>query len=332
MTYKIGLLEADQEQARWMENVLNRYQQNCPEFAYTMQHYSCGRDLLAHYEQDFDLLILGGELPDMTGVEAARRIRRTDRSVMIVFVTGQTQYAVEAYEVQAFDYIVKPVSYERLSAWLERDFRALARCSSGLVLNIRTRREHLRLTSDMIDYIEIFNHDLLIHTDNGVIRQWDSLSKYEALLEQANFARCSSCYLVNLKYVRGICGDEVLVGKERLVILNSIESSVVSMDLNTGVCETLVTDPLFGRYPGQVLISTVQGNNLIVNLAADYYLCTGGNLKPSVHSCYSGLNRGNRILAQVEGRYLVCRDFDTGPKHWPSLTSRITGRIWIPML
>lgn len=59
MTYKIGLLEADQEQARWMENVLNRYQQNCPEFAYTMQHYSCGRDLLAHYEQDFDLLILG---------------------------------------------------------------------------------------------------------------------------------------------------------------------------------------------------------------------------------------------------------------------------------
>ena len=58
----------------------------------------------------------------------------------------------------------------------------------------------------------------------------------------------------------------------------------------------------------------MQGNNLIVNLAADYYLCTGGNLKPSVHSCYSGLNRGNRILAQVEGQYLVCRDFDTVPK------------------
>ena len=56
--------------------------------------------------------------------------------------------------------------------------------------------------------------------------------------------------------MRGICGDEVLVGKERLVILNSIESSVVSMDLNTGACETLITDPLFGRYPGQVLIST----------------------------------------------------------------------------
>lgn len=101
---------------------------------------------------------------------------------------------------------------------------------------------------------------------------------------------------------------------ERLVIVNSSESSVVSMDLNTGVCETLVTDPMFGRYPGQVLISTVQGNNLIVNLAADYYLCTGGNLKPSVHSYYSGLNRGNRILAQVEGQYLVCRDFDTVPK------------------
>lgn len=218
---KIGLLEDEQDQAERLILFLAQYRQSHPQFAYTLQRYSRALELLDHYERDFDLLFLDIRLPDMTGIEAAHRIREFDRNVMIVFVTSLTQYAVEGYSVQAFDYIVKPIGYESFAAKLERALRVLSYRDPGVVLDIKTREGSLRLTSDMIHYFEVFDHDLMIHTDDGVIKQWGSLSKYEKQLAQAHFARCNSCYLVNLKFVRGIYGDEVLVGGDRLAVSKS---------------------------------------------------------------------------------------------------------------
>lgn len=219
--YKIGLLEDEQEQAERLLGFLEQYHQAHPEFACTVQRYDRAMDLLDHYDRDCDLLFLDIRLPDMTGMEAAHRIRETDRRVMIIFVTSLTQYAIEGYSVQAFDYIVKPVSYEPFSAKLERALRVLSYRQTGVVLDIKTREGGLRLTSDMIHYLEVFDHDLLIHTDDGVIKQWGSLSKYEKQLTGAHFARCNSCYLVNLKYVRGVYGDEVVVGEDHLAVSKS---------------------------------------------------------------------------------------------------------------
>lgn len=219
--YKIGLLEDEQEQAERLLGFLERYRDAHPGFSYTIQRYDRAMDLLDHYDRDCDLLFLDIRLPDMTGMEAAHRIREVDRRVMIVFVTSLTQYAIEGYSVQAFDYIVKPISYEPFAAKLERAMRVLSYRQTGVVLDIKTREGGLRLTSDMIHYLEVFDHDLLIHTDDGVIKQWGSLSKYEKQLEGAHFARCNSCYLVNLKYVRGVYGDEVVVGEDRLSVSKS---------------------------------------------------------------------------------------------------------------
>ena len=176
--YKIGLLEDEQEQAERLLGFLDRYREAHPDFACTVQRYDRAMDLLDHYDRDCDLLFLDIRLPDMTGMEAAHRIREVDRRVMIIFVTSLTQYAIEGYSVQAFDYIVKPVSYEPFAAKLERAVRVLGYRQTGVVLDIKTREGGLRLTSDMIHYLEVFDHDLLIHTDDGVIKQWGSLSKY----------------------------------------------------------------------------------------------------------------------------------------------------------
>ena len=59
---------------------------------------------------------------------------------------------------------------------------------------------------------------MLIHTDSEIIRQWGNLKSYEDKLASAHFVRCNACYLVNLKYVRGMTGDMVTVGNDELVI------------------------------------------------------------------------------------------------------------------
>lgn len=216
---KIIVLEDDLKQAQQMSGYLERYRQEHPDFSYVLEVYHQAFDLLDRYHGDAELLFLDIRLPDMLGMEAAQRIREKDQKVMIIFVTNLAQYAIEGYSVRAFDYILKPIQYFAFSAKLERALRTLAVLSGGPVLDLKTREGLLRrVPASNILYIEVQAHDVFVHTDDGMLKQWGTLSHFEQLLQGAHFARCSTRCLVNLKYVRGVQRDMVLVGDARLAI------------------------------------------------------------------------------------------------------------------
>lgn len=176
---KIGILEDEPKQMQRITDFLEQFRQEHPSFSYTVDWYERGAHLLERYQRDCDLLFLDIQLPDMLGIEAAHRIREMDQNVMIIFVTNLTQYAIEGYSVRAFDYVLKPVSYAAFSAKLERALRILSHREQQVSIDIRCREGSRRLSSDMILYFEVFDHDLIIHTDQGDMKQWGSLSKYE---------------------------------------------------------------------------------------------------------------------------------------------------------
>ncbi|MBE5037970.1 response regulator transcription factor [Subdoligranulum sp. DSM 109015] len=216
---KICILEDDKAQAERMAQYLDRYHREHADFSYELERYARAFDLLEDYRGDADLLFLDIRLPDQLGIETARRIREKDARVMIVFVTNLAQYAIEGYSVQAFDYILKPVDYFAFSVKLERALRALSARADGPVLDIKTREGLLRrIPAGSILYIEVQAHDVFLHTGTEVIRQWGTLSRYEELLQGAHFARCSTSCLVNLKYVRTVQKDRVLVGQDSLTV------------------------------------------------------------------------------------------------------------------
>ena len=148
-------------------------------------------------------------VPDLPGMEVAKRIRQADQNVMIIFVTNLTQYAIEGYSVEAFDYILKPIQYASFSAKLGRALRMLSYREPEISLTFREKEGGKRVPAGTITYVEVCVHDLLFHTGDGAIKQWGTLSKYEALLKSAHFARCHTSYLVNLKFVRSIKKDAV---------------------------------------------------------------------------------------------------------------------------
>ena len=212
---KICILEDEPAQLEKLTNYLQKYRVDHPDFVYTLTYYTHALNLLDHYERDTDLLFLDIQLPDMKGIDVAHRIREIDSHVMIIFVTGLTQYALEGYSVSAFDYIVKPVAFDAFSAKLNRALRILEQNRPAATLIVRTREKIIRIPSDTIYYIEVISHDLLIHTDNGTVKQWGNLSELEKRLQHAHFARCNSSYLINLKYIQEINGNMVTVcGKE----------------------------------------------------------------------------------------------------------------------
>ena len=218
---KICLLEDEQLQTQRMKEHLARFQKQHADFEYTLETYDRAILLLDHYKRDADLLFLDIRVPDMLGMDMAKQIREIDQNVMIIFVTNLAQYAIEGYTVGAFDYILKPLNYFSFEKKLERALRVLSRRFNGVMLDLKTREGGQRIAADSVTYIEVSAHDIYVHTDKKVIKQWGTLSRYEKLLKEAHFSRCCTSFLVNLKYVKEIRRDQVIIAGATLSISRS---------------------------------------------------------------------------------------------------------------
>lgn len=214
----ITILEDQKEQMTHLQRLLERYKDEHPAFSYTLSSYSSPLLFLEEYHCDTDVLFLDIQMPDILGIDVAKHVREKDEKVMIIFITMLTQYAIEGYSVGAFDYVLKPVRYEEFRSKMDRVCRMIAHQSSDVTLELRTREGSRRIGVDRIIYLEVVNHDIIVHTDTEDYRQWGTLKTYEEQLQGAHFARCNVSYLVNLKYVQGISGDTVLAAGHSLPI------------------------------------------------------------------------------------------------------------------
>lgn len=215
---RIGILEDEKARSDELLRFLERYRDGHGSFSYSVKVYETGGKLLFDYRQDYDLLFMDIRLPDMLGIDAAREIRKIDQNVMIVFVTNLTQYAIDGYEVNAFDYILKPLLYQPFELKLTRIVNILDRAGAKKMLTLKTKQLTFRLDAEAIVYVEVSGHDLIFHTLEREYRIWGTLSKIEQELEGGVFSRCNACYLVNLKYVEHVKGLTVSVRGRELSI------------------------------------------------------------------------------------------------------------------
>ena len=93
--------------------------------------FSDGAQLVDPYRPGFDIIFLDIEMPKLGGMPTAERIRRQDPDVVLVFVTNMAQYAIRGYEVDALDFVLKPVSYYQFSTKLERALQRIRHPLSG---------------------------------------------------------------------------------------------------------------------------------------------------------------------------------------------------------
>lgn len=172
---------------------------------------------LASYTANFDLVLMDIELPDLSGMDAAYKLREIDKSVVIIFVTNMAQFAVKGYEVDALDFIVKPLSYFNFSVKLQRAVDRI-RFNSDVKIKVKTDSGTINIAASRLKYVEIVKHNITYHTLEGQYNSYGALKEIEPLLSAANFIRCNSCYLVNLRYVNRVHGYIVVVDGEELLI------------------------------------------------------------------------------------------------------------------
>ena len=180
--------------------------------------FSDGAQLVEPYRPGFDIIFLDIEMPTLGGMPTAERIRRQDPDVVLVFVTNMAQYAIRGYEVDALDYVLKPVNYYQFCTKLSRAIQRVQRRRGGqVVLQLAGGGIQLLDTAD-IYYLETHSRMLYYHTSKGEFAARASLQSAEKQLAEYHFVRCNQCYLVNLAYVKGIENDFALVKNDRLEI------------------------------------------------------------------------------------------------------------------
>lgn len=183
----------------------------------TVHPFPDGDALLESYPHPCDILLLDIELPGRSGMEIARAVRGFDRNVVLLFITNMAQYAIQGYEVDALDYVLKPVSDYTLGVKLDRAVTRLHQNTEGRILIPLPTGAKVFATS-AIHYVETLNGQLHYHTAEGVFSVRGTLQSVEKELAPWHFARCNQCYLVNLGHVTGIRGDDVLVEDVPLAI------------------------------------------------------------------------------------------------------------------
>ncbi len=175
--------------------------------------FESGDKLLAlPAENTPDILFLDIQMPGKDGMHTARELRSKNRDVILVFVTALPEYVYEAFDVNAFHYLVKPFDDVKLYQVLDNALRQYARQTENLTVSrailVKRGGVSTRVMLTDIIYAEVFNRKIMLHTVNGDIEYYGKLTD---LCEQtgADFYRTHRAYLVNLRYVEKYNADTI---------------------------------------------------------------------------------------------------------------------------
>ncbi len=147
----------------------------------------------------YDLLLIDCLLPDISGVELAKTIRRTNSSSAVIFVTAYMDYAVEGYETNAMRYLLKPIEDQKLKEALDYFAKYISNTSVIELTGTTRNASYTQITEIM--YIEYINRKSVVRMAEKSVESHRTMKEFEKLLGNEFFFRTSQRFLVNFKHI-----------------------------------------------------------------------------------------------------------------------------------
>lgn len=166
--------------------------------------------LQAFQKRPYDLVFLDIEMPEIDGITLAKKLRKLNQDVPIVFLTSHIEYALEGYEVEALRYLTKPIRGDKLYEVIDYVMKLMEKQRAFW---IKTDEGEERIFVNDILYMEAQNQNILIQTKDKTYTVRYNLSDYENELLQDGFFRIHRGYLLNLRYVKSLGKHEVTIGE-----------------------------------------------------------------------------------------------------------------------
>lgn len=217
---RVCIVEDEQESVDRLKQMLQEFCQkegcDC-----SVKVFGDGMNFVSDYTPEYDVIFMDIEMPYLNGMKAAKKMRRQDPNVSLVFVTHLAKYALQGYEVEAVGYLLKPLEYFSFANQMRRILARLSHEDGQQEIFVKTAAGVTKLQISSLKYVEIIDHFLIYHTADGDYKAYGQLQKLEKELPPLYFFRCNKSYIVNFRYVDLMTKDSVIIGKETILISRS---------------------------------------------------------------------------------------------------------------
>lgn len=186
-------------------------------------------------KKSIDLVFLDINMPEVSGLSLAKSINKKSK---IIFTTAYREYAVDGFDLQAVDYLLKPIAFDRFLQAINTYFEvasvnlstnsSVEKSPKNDFIFVRADRKMLKVNFKEILYIESLSDYIKIHTTNGTIVTRETISNIETKLPQNDFLRVHRSFIVAIQQVSSYTNEFVEIGKKAISISRSYKDVVLT--------------------------------------------------------------------------------------------------------
>ena len=158
--FRIGVLEDETSNFDELKRYIQRYGEE-NNVSFEIERHTDGQKFLEDQFSNYDVIFLDIEVPGASGLQVAEQIRERDKDVVIFFCTRLSQYAIYGYQVDAMDYILKPVRYSSIKMRLDKALHRVQKNRNNEKIVLRINRGSVRLSISEIYYVEASKHKMM---------------------------------------------------------------------------------------------------------------------------------------------------------------------------
>ncbi|MCF6181031.1 LytTR family DNA-binding domain-containing protein [Lutibacter sp.] len=181
-----------------------------------------------------DLIFLDINMPEISGLSFAKAI---NKNIKVIFTTAYREYAVDGFNLQAVDYLLKPISFERLlqavNKFLDESVFIETKATSEIIqeksnfIFVRSDRKMIKINFSEINYIESFSDYIKIHLSDKIIITRETITNIEAKLPKNDFMRIHRSYIVSISKINSFTNEFIEVQKKAIPISRSYKKEVL---------------------------------------------------------------------------------------------------------
>lgn len=221
--YQIALCDDETEELKKSESLLKAYQQLYRREDFSIRHFTSADELLCMVCEDNytpDLVFMDIYMPGKPGIDAAKELRKMGFNCRIVFLTTSKEYALEAFRVEADQYLVKPVEQKELFQVLDKIMQDTGSAQKKY-LSLRVDNRIHRIALRDIVFCEAQKKCQYIYMSDGTryMLRMTMAKIYEMLSEYPEFVRAGISYIVNLEHINSLNAKELCMDNEKKIYL-----------------------------------------------------------------------------------------------------------------
>ncbi len=232
MTPKINCIIVDDEKIA--REILEFYVQKIPNIHLVKSCKNVKEALKITSNVEIDLILLDINMPEISGLTLAKVIHK---KIKIIFTTAYREYAVDGFDIQAVDYLLKPISYDRflqainkyvdLSPISSVQEKTISEIPKNEFIFVRSERKMIKINFDAILFIESLSDYIKIHTSDKIIVTRETISNMEAKLAKSNFLRIHRSFIVSIPKIESYTNEFIEITKKTLPISRTYKDAVL---------------------------------------------------------------------------------------------------------